>query len=120
MLSTHSIFSGLQKTLKDKLTALPPNSDPELVDGLTKAHRKLSDYYYKFDQSPFYIALLDMTTKTTNHLSLVLDPRFNYKKLRKDYAEDPDLLQYPKDQKNALPRLLRRALLGLLWGKSTG
>jgi hypothetical protein len=53
MLSTHSIFSGLQKTLKDKLTALPPNSDPELVDGLTKAHRKLSDYYYKFDQSPF-------------------------------------------------------------------
>ncbi|KAJ7694949.1 hypothetical protein B0H16DRAFT_1351262 [Mycena metata] len=49
---THSIFRGLQRTLKDKL---PENSPPELVDGLTKAHRKLSDYYCKFDESPFYI-----------------------------------------------------------------
>ncbi|KAJ7327667.1 hypothetical protein DFH08DRAFT_710399, partial [Mycena albidolilacea] len=53
--STHSIFCGLQKTLKDKLTALLPNLDPELMNGLTKAHHKLSDYYYKFDRSPFYI-----------------------------------------------------------------
>jgi hypothetical protein len=53
--STHSTFRGLQKTLKDKLSSLPPGSPPELVEGLTKAHRKLSDYYYKYDHSPFYI-----------------------------------------------------------------
>jgi hypothetical protein len=53
--STHSIFRGLQKTLKEKLTALPKDAPTELVEGLTKAHRKLSDYYYKYDQSPFYI-----------------------------------------------------------------
>jgi hypothetical protein len=53
--STHKIFRGLQKTLKEKLVALPKDSSPELVEGLTKAHRKLSDYYYKYDKSPFYI-----------------------------------------------------------------
>jgi hypothetical protein len=53
--STHSTFRGLQKTLKEKLTALPNTAPPELVEGLTKAHRKLSDYYWKYDQSPFYI-----------------------------------------------------------------
>lgn len=52
---THTIFRGLQKSLKEKLAALPADSPPELVEGLTKAHRKLSDYYYKYDQSPFYI-----------------------------------------------------------------
>jgi hypothetical protein len=25
-----------------------------LRNGLLEAHRKLSEYYYKFDQSPFY------------------------------------------------------------------
>ncbi|KAJ7683989.1 hypothetical protein B0H17DRAFT_941195, partial [Mycena rosella] len=53
--STHSTFHGLQRTLKDKLSALPPELPAELVEGLTKAHQKLSDYYYKYDQSPFYI-----------------------------------------------------------------
>lgn len=52
---THSTFRGLQKTLKDKLAALPNDAPPELVEGLNKAHRKLSDYYYKYDQSPFYM-----------------------------------------------------------------
>lgn len=32
----------------------------------------------------------------------VLDPRFNYKKLKKDYAGDPDLLSYLETQKEAL------------------
>ncbi|KAJ7319256.1 hypothetical protein DFH08DRAFT_970656 [Mycena albidolilacea] len=50
--STHSIFRGLQKTLKGKLTAL------QIVEGLTK-----------YDQSPFYI------------WAALPDPRFNYKKL---------------------------------------
>jgi hypothetical protein len=53
--STHSTFRGLQKKLKEKLAALPEETDPEPVQGLTDARRKLSDYYYKYDQSPFYI-----------------------------------------------------------------
>lgn len=53
--STHSAFRGLQRTLRDKLKQLPADAPPELVEGLTNAHRKLSDYYYKYDESPFYI-----------------------------------------------------------------
>jgi len=53
--STHSTFRGLQRTLKEKLKQLPQDAPPELVQGLTEAHRKLSDYYYKYDHSPFYI-----------------------------------------------------------------
>ncbi|KAK6981508.1 Transposase-like protein, partial [Favolaschia claudopus] len=90
--STHSTFRGLQKILKDKITALPPNSSPELREGLARAHLKLSDYYYKFDQSPFYI------------WAALLDPRFNLKKLQKDYASDPDLKSYLEVQTAALRR----------------
>lgn len=53
--STHSTFRGLQKTLKLKLVDLPADAAPELVTALTECHRKLSDYYYKYDESPFYI-----------------------------------------------------------------
>ncbi|KAF9070582.1 hypothetical protein BDP27DRAFT_1382743 [Rhodocollybia butyracea] len=53
--STHSTFRGLQRSLKDKLKQLPQDAPPELIEGLTQAHRKLSDYYYKYDNSPFYI-----------------------------------------------------------------
>ncbi|KAJ7334018.1 hypothetical protein DFH08DRAFT_965777 [Mycena albidolilacea] len=34
----------------------------------------------------------------------ILDPRFNYKKLRKDYANDPDLSEDLETQKKALSR----------------
>ncbi|KAJ7199395.1 hypothetical protein GGX14DRAFT_373053, partial [Mycena pura] len=53
--STHMTFRGLQKTLKEKLTTLPEGSPAELVEGLTNSHLKLSNYYYKYDQSPLYI-----------------------------------------------------------------
>ncbi|KAJ7714916.1 ribonuclease H-like domain-containing protein [Mycena metata] len=92
--STHYIFRALQRTLKDKLKALPPNTPPELVLGLTDAHRKLSDYYYKYDQSPFYM------------WAAILDPRFNYKKLKKDYASDAELSAYLETQKKALREYL--------------
>jgi len=51
----HTIFRGLQDELKDILCALPNSVSPNIKKGLTDAHRKLSDYYYKFDESPFYI-----------------------------------------------------------------
>lgn len=36
------------------------------------------------------------------YVATVLDPRFNYKKLRKDYAQDPELSQYLEAQKATL------------------
>jgi hypothetical protein len=35
-------------------------------------------------------------------MNSVLDPRFNYKKLKKDYATDIELLEYLEEQKKAL------------------
>jgi len=50
----HAIFHRLQDELKDILCALPNLVSPNIKKGLTDVHRKLSDYYYKFDESPFY------------------------------------------------------------------
>jgi hypothetical protein len=52
---THAIFRGLQDSVKDSLRSLPYGSSPELRNAVLNAHRKLSDYYFKFDQSPFYV-----------------------------------------------------------------
>jgi hypothetical protein len=52
--TTHAIFRGLQDEIKDILRSLPDSVSPRIKHGLTDAHRKLSDYYYQFDASPFY------------------------------------------------------------------
>lgn len=52
---THAIFRGLQEHLRGSLRNLPIGVDPFIRNGLVAAHQKLSDYYYRFDQSPFYI-----------------------------------------------------------------
>lgn len=52
--STHAIFRGLQGELRDILRTQKGLS-PRLVQGLFDAHLKLSEYYYKFDESPFYL-----------------------------------------------------------------
>jgi hypothetical protein len=52
--STHAIFRGLQDQIKTILSDLPRSTSPQLILGLTAAHTKLSDYYYKFDESPLY------------------------------------------------------------------
>ena len=55
MLSTvHAVFRGLQDDLKEILRNLPNSVSPNVKRGLTDAHQKLSDYYYKYDESPFY------------------------------------------------------------------
>jgi hypothetical protein len=51
---THAIFRALQDDIKDILRKLPDTVSPRIKLGLTDAHRKLSDYYYKYDASPFY------------------------------------------------------------------
>ena len=53
--TTHAIFQGLQDDIKNILRSLPDSVPPRIKLGLTDAHRKLSDYYYQFDASPFYI-----------------------------------------------------------------
>ena len=52
--STHAIYRGLQESLRESLRNLPNNTPPKLKLGLTRAHRKLSDYYNKIDDSPYY------------------------------------------------------------------
>lgn len=52
--TTHAIFRGLQDKLKAILGSLPDDVTPGVRSGILKAHRKLSDYFYKFDESPYY------------------------------------------------------------------
>jgi hypothetical protein len=52
--STHAIFRGLQAEIRDILQE-EQGLNPRLIQGLTDAHLKLSEYYYKFDESPFYL-----------------------------------------------------------------
>ena len=52
--STHAIFQGLQDSLAESLRSLLYNTLALLREALLNAHRKLSDYYGKFDESPYY------------------------------------------------------------------
>ena len=52
--STHAIYRGLQESLRQSLQELPNDAPDRLKLGLTRAHRKLSDYYGKIDDSPYY------------------------------------------------------------------
>ncbi|KAJ6600737.1 hypothetical protein B0H10DRAFT_1824498, partial [Mycena sp. CBHHK59/15] len=52
--TTHAVFRWLQTHLKKAIAGLPNDADPALRQGLIDAHRKLSDYYTKFDQSRYY------------------------------------------------------------------
>ena len=51
---THAIFHGLQDSISDSLHSLPNNTPASLRQGLLSAHRKLSNYYGKSDESPYY------------------------------------------------------------------
>ncbi|KAK0479280.1 hypothetical protein IW261DRAFT_1336822, partial [Armillaria novae-zelandiae] len=52
--TTHTIFHSLQSHLCDILHELPDDIAPQIKTGLIEAHRKLSNYYYKYDKSPLY------------------------------------------------------------------
>jgi hypothetical protein len=49
--TTHAVFRGLQDDLRTILRDLPSSVSLSIKKGLTDAHRKLSDYYYKYDES---------------------------------------------------------------------
>ena len=55
---TYTIFRGLQAKIRDifreeEEAPYPLRSDSK--KGLSDAHLKLSEYYYKFNESPFYL-----------------------------------------------------------------
>ncbi len=52
--TTHAIFRGLQDNLRTILRSLPNTVAPGIVAGIMQAHRKLSDYFTKFDECPYY------------------------------------------------------------------
>ena len=62
---TLAVFRGLQETIRNVIATLPHSADPSLHRGLVDAHRKLSDYYYKFDESVYYTWA---ARKSTSHL----------------------------------------------------
>ncbi|THU78181.1 hypothetical protein K435DRAFT_811775 [Dendrothele bispora CBS 962.96] len=74
------IFRELQSDIKQNLMALPDSVSPRIKEGLVAAHRKLSDYYTKFDESPFYL------------WASLLDPRISFIGLKQDYKDDEELL----------------------------
>jgi hypothetical protein len=53
--SVHCIFKGLQDNVREFMATLSHGSAPGLRSGLRKAHDKLSEYFYKFDESPYYV-----------------------------------------------------------------
>ncbi|KAJ7354394.1 hypothetical protein DFH08DRAFT_984882 [Mycena albidolilacea] len=56
------------------------SAKPPLHRGLVTAHRKLRDYYTEFDQFRSY------------SWATLLDLYLSYEELRRDYADDPELL----------------------------
>lgn len=48
-------FRGIQDDIRAAYRDLPPSAPPALKQGILNAHRKLSDYYYLTDASPYYI-----------------------------------------------------------------
>ena len=52
--SALAIFRGLQDHLRGILRELPDSSPSQLRQGLVEAHEKLSEYFYRIDESPFY------------------------------------------------------------------
>ncbi|THV02014.1 hypothetical protein K435DRAFT_564725, partial [Dendrothele bispora CBS 962.96] len=51
----HLVFRDLQHDIKANLSNLPSGVPSEVKEGLVAVHQKLSDYYMKYNESPFYI-----------------------------------------------------------------
>jgi hypothetical protein len=104
--TTHAIFWGLQEDIKGILHSLPATVYFYIKHGLIDAHTKLSDYYHKYDESPFYtwaacmwfIWLLHGSTDSV----LVLDPHISYEGMKLDYAGDESLAEYLESSKTNL------------------
>ena len=115
MLSTTlAIFCGLQQHIQQILHELPDTAPPQLKKGLLDAHLKLSEYYYQFDQSPFYTWVAHKLLNDSNTSSLliltilVLDPRISYEGVKEGYEDDEDLLTYLEDSCSHLDQFFKQ------------
>ncbi|KIY46286.1 hypothetical protein FISHEDRAFT_66508 [Fistulina hepatica ATCC 64428] len=79
---THAVFRGLQESVRQSLKGLPDSATPYLKQGLLKAHRKLSDYYYKFDESTLYV------------WASIMDPRITLAGLLEDANDDSHAMDH--------------------------
>ncbi|KIJ48682.1 hypothetical protein M422DRAFT_247543 [Sphaerobolus stellatus SS14] len=68
----------------------PQTATKEVRNALLASHCKLSDYFYKIDQSPYPI------------WASLLDPHINYKGLVDDHANEPKLLEQIQQSKSEL------------------
>ena len=106
---SHAISVGYKTLFADSLCTLPNNTPAALCQGLMKAHRKLSDYYGKSDESPYYTWVLCMLSILEWYAillmkSLVLDPRTFYSGLLADCSDNLDArahLKFSKEQLHA-------------------
>ncbi|KAJ3533021.1 hypothetical protein NMY22_g7505 [Coprinellus aureogranulatus] len=91
MLSTTiAIFRGLQQQIKEAIRSLPPSTSPIVRNALVKAHKKLSDYYFRFDTSSY------------GTWAALLDPRISYDGLKIALGDDLDLLSHLESAKSKL------------------
>lgn len=51
----HAVLKTLQDHVQKAFIELPLSAPPSLKTGLLNAHTKLSNYYYKMDESPYYV-----------------------------------------------------------------
>jgi hAT family C-terminal dimerisation region len=103
---THAIFRGLQESVRQSLRDLPADCEPLLKQSILLAHRKLSDYYYKFDESPLYIWASSRSLSRFLHERLnflaVLDPRIMFDGLLADCHMDDDAISYLRRARTSL------------------
>ncbi|KAF5317589.1 hypothetical protein D9758_018466 [Tetrapyrgos nigripes] len=86
---TLEIMQDLEQHVRDIVASLPASTPTYIRDALVASHNKLSEYYYKFDESPFYT------------WSMLLDPRIDWDVLKENYQNDVTLnghLQQSKSQ----------------------
>ncbi|KAG2123792.1 uncharacterized protein EDB93DRAFT_600417 [Suillus bovinus] len=81
--SAHAIFRGLEESLRDDLANLPDSAPTKIRLALINAHRKLSDYFFKIDDSPYYV------------WASILDPRITYEGLRDDCDANDTMPLHP-------------------------
>ncbi|KAF5324671.1 hypothetical protein D9611_004416 [Ephemerocybe angulata] len=85
--STIAVFRVLQGKLKDILRHLPNDFPSTVKTALINAHKKLSDYYFRFDESRY------------GTWAALLDPRISYQGLRSSFSDDPSLLTFLDDSR---------------------
>jgi len=104
--STLTIFRGLQDSLHKTLHTLPNNTPLIPKEGLVNAHLKLSNYYRKTDNSPYYVWACHRFSFFycfgSCSLDSVLDPRIGYAGLVADCEGEATSLQELEQVKDNL------------------